>query len=70
MKTSQACPNCGAEAWPWEESVKLDAGTREVYVKYWGYTCPTCAWTWANAAQRKHNERELRKTARRARVRL
>jgi len=58
-KVPEGCPRClAAEVMPTTSVVYVKK--EHIHVAMWRYDC-ACDWTWANEAQRKHNEQEVNK---------
>lgn len=67
-KVPEACPACSTETMPEERTVAIENAVVTYPVKMWRYRC-ACGWTWANEAQRVHNQEANRRGRRDARAR-
>ena len=65
-KMFEDCPRCKSQSMPVDSPVACDYQYGTFPVRMWRYECPKCNWTWANEAQRKHNEHEYYKQRKRA----
>lgn len=55
MKVSEKCSRCATPVDPNDKLVTVETQGRVIPLRLWRYDC-SCGWTWANAAQRAHNQ--------------
>lgn len=59
MKVAEVCPRCATPADPNDNTVTVSTQGMDISLRPWRYCCSSCGWLWANALQRKHNDREF-----------